>query len=139
MVLNYKKTSVAIIFVAFLMFILSTVWNLYLVDFFIPEPIPNLRSEMLHASIFTGYLLLSLLMGIAYQFYNVDFPILKKGLIFGIFFALVWMVPANIILHSVYILPDFTLFIDVSWALVEQGLGGLIMVFIMDSEIKILQ
>ncbi|OLS23974.1 MAG: hypothetical protein HeimC3_21990 [Candidatus Heimdallarchaeota archaeon LC_3] len=138
MLVNYKKTSVSIIIITILMFILSTVWNLYLVDFFIPEPIPNLRPEMLHSSILIGYLLLSILMGIAYQFYTVDLPILKKGISFGIFIALIWIVPANIILHGVFIVPDFTLYIDISWGLVEQGLGGLTMAYIMDSEIKIL-
>lgn len=139
MQVNYKKTSVSIIIVTILMFVLSTVWNLFLVDFFLPEPLPNLRSEMLHPSIFIGYLLLAILMGIVYQFYTVDFPLLKKGLIFGIFIALIWMVPANIILHSVYVLPDYTLYIDVVWALIEQGLGGLTMVYIMDTEIKFLE
>ena len=133
MSVNYKKTSVSILVVALLMFILSTVWKLYVVDYFLPESLSNLRAEIVYTSIFVGYLLLAFLMSIMYQFYNVNYSRLKKGMTFGIFIALIWMVPANIILHAVYIVPDFTLYIDVAWALIEQGLGGLAMVYIMES------
>lgn len=114
------------------MFVLSTVWNLYLVDYILPGPVDNLRAEMLHVFILIAYLLLALLMAIAYNFYNVEYPVIKKGILFGLYISLIWMVPVNIIAHSVYLLPDFTLPIDIGWAFVEQTSGGLVMALIME-------
>ena len=55
--------------------------------------------------------------------------ILWRGLQFGAVMAFVAMVPFNLIIQGVYDFPLSAIPMDILWALVEQGLGGLTIAF----------
>ena len=49
-----------------------------------------------------------------------------KGLRFGMIMGLVWMFPFSLVLHGAYNFPSAAIFIDTGWALIEQGVGGIV-------------
>lgn len=80
---------------------------------------------------FTGFLFLACLMAWAYRrFVPIVTSPARSGLQLGIAFAVVWLMPYSVVLFSVYNFPYAALGIDMPWALVEQGLGGLVMALV---------
>jgi hypothetical protein len=77
--------------------------------------------------VYCGYLLLALLMSLLYTriLRSVSSPA-ASGLRFGLVTAVVWLMPYSIVLFGVYDFPYQALPLDFGWALVEQGLGGVI-------------
>ena len=90
-----------------------------------------LRNPPNLALTFAGFLLLACLMSWAYRRFvpTVTSPT-RSGLLLGVTFAVLWLMPYSIVLFSVYRFPYAALAIDLPWALVEQGLGGLVMALI---------
>lgn len=77
--------------------------------------------------VYCGYLLLAILMSFLYAriFRSTSSPALS-GLRFGLLAAIIWLMPYSIVLFGVYDFPYQALPLDFGWALVEQGLGGII-------------
>ncbi|QIL21089.1 hypothetical protein [Thermomonas sp. HDW16] len=114
---------------AIVMFCLAGLFNGVLAKEFIQTHVnaSMLRETPNLALIFIGYLLLATLMVLAYR--KATLPVLapmKRGLTVGLAFAVIWLVPYSLVLFSVYRFPYEALAIDLPWALVEQGLGGLV-------------
>ena len=80
---------------------------------------------------FVGYLLLASLMAWTYRrFVPVAAQPFTSGLKLGLFFAVAWLMPYSVVLFSVYAFPYQALAVDLPWALVEQGAGGVVMALI---------
>ena len=49
-----------------------------------------------------------------------------SGLRFGLVAGVCWLMPYSLVLFGVYKFPYVALPLDFAWALVEQGIGGLV-------------
>ncbi len=47
-------------------------------------------------------------------------------MMFGVFIGVLWLLPFNLVLHGAYNFLTIALLINSSWAVVEQGLGGIV-------------
>lgn len=85
------------------------------------RPSPNL------ALTFAGYALLALLMTLLYARL---IPVMRSpawdGVRFGMISGICWLMPYSLVLFGVYRFPYVVLPMDFAWALIEQGVGGLI-------------
>jgi hypothetical protein len=74
-----------------------------------------------------GYFLLALLMALLYPRLGRlnDSPAIS-GLYFGLAAGVCWLMPYSLVLFGVYKFPYVALPLDFAWALVEQGIGGLV-------------
>jgi hypothetical protein len=83
------------------------------------------------ALVFVGYLFLAALMSVLYfKFAPPSSSRVWSGLRFGWLFAVLWLMPYSIVLFGVYNFPYVALPLDFAWAFVEQGIGGVIIAFI---------
>jgi hypothetical protein len=77
--------------------------------------------------ILLGYLVLAFIMAILYPLFSGTYrSLLMHGLRFGMIMGLVWMFPFSLVLHGAYNFPSAAIFIDTGWALIEQGIGGIV-------------
>jgi hypothetical protein len=77
--------------------------------------------------VFFGYFILALLMVIIYRRFIWEKRIsIWTGLRFGMATAVCWLMPYSLVLFGVYNFPYDILPLDFGWALVEQGVGGLV-------------
>jgi hypothetical protein len=53
-----------------------------------------------------------------------------QGVRFGAAVGVLWLMPYSLVLFGVYRFPYEALSLDVGWALVEQGAGGLVVALI---------
>jgi len=85
------------------------------------RPSPNL------ALVFAGYVLLALLMTLVYaRLVPVKRSPAWAGARFGLISGIGWLMPYSLVLFGVYRFPYVVLPMDFAWALIEQGMGGLI-------------
>lgn len=86
-----------------------------------------LRAPPNLALIAAGYLLLSALMVMAYR--RICLPTatpFRSGLVFGLCSAVAWLMPYSLVLFGAYRFPYAALPLDFAWALLEQGVGGVV-------------
>jgi len=114
--MNSKKLGLSVIGTFFVMFLLSTIWNLFIVRNFVESSISIARPEPIVAFVAVGYLVLAGFMVFLYpKIIQTNISVVKNGFKFGILIGLLWMLPFNIILHGVYEFPQIALFIDTLW------------------------
>jgi len=114
------------------MFALAGVFNAVIIRDFVAENIQAafLRSPPNMLLIAVGYLLLSFLMTIIYpRVVKTSMFSFSFALGFGMVAGITWLLPYGFVLHGAYNFPAMALVIDTGWALIEQGLGGLIIGF----------
>jgi len=87
------------------------------------------------ALIAVGYVFLGLLMTLIYPHIKGLNGSLKSGILFGMACGAMWMMPYSIVLFGVYRFPYIALPVDFVWALVEQGVGGLIVGAVMKNRL----
>lgn len=127
-----KKILVAWIASFAAMFALAGIFNAVIIHDFVVENIQAafLRSPPNMLFIAVGYLLLSFLMTIIYpRVVKTSMFSFSFALGFGMVAGISWLLPYGFVLHGAYIFPAMALVIDTGWALIEQGLGGLIIGF----------
>ena len=74
-----------------------------------------------------GYFVLALLMALLYpRLVHVSGSPAMSGLRFGLVAGVCWLMPYSLVLFGVYKFPYVALPLDFAWALVEQGIGGLV-------------
>lgn len=79
------------------------------------------------ACITLGYLALSILLAWIYPHYRAGRgPVWQRGLQFGVVMALLWMFPLSLVWHGVYRLSFLMIIVNILWALIEQGIGGVV-------------
>lgn len=89
-----------------------------------------LKPQLNMMYIIAGYMLLSFLMVMLYpRLVNSEQSSVKSDFLFGAFISVLWLLPITLVLHGVYNFPTLSLLIDSSWALLEQGLGGMVIGF----------
>ena len=77
--------------------------------------------------VFAGYALLSLLMTTLYgRFVRGPHSSAWSGFRFGLFAGVCWLMPYGLVMFGVYRFPYIALPMDFGWALIEQGIGGLV-------------
>jgi hypothetical protein len=124
-----KKTIISILASALIMFSLAGLFTGVLAKSFIEHNVDKtlLRLPPNLLMTFAGYFFLATLMALTYQrFVKIVINPTKSGLILGASFAVLWFMPYTLVLFSVYRFPYAALAIDLPWAFVEQGLGGLV-------------
>ena len=124
-----KKTIFAVIAASAVMFSLAGFYTGVLARQFIAVHVDQalLRTPPNLVLVFSGYFLLALLMAVLYaRFVRVTGSPAWAGLRFGLMAAVCWLMPYSLVLFGVYKFPYVALPLDFAWALVEQGMGGLV-------------
>jgi hypothetical protein len=124
-----KRIVIAAVSAAVAMFSLAGLYTGVLARNFIAShvdpamlrPAPNL------VLVFVGYAALALLMTLIYaRLLHVTQSPAWAGARFGLLAAICWLMPYSLVLFGVYRFPYVVLPMDFGWALIEQGMGGLI-------------
>ena len=124
-----KRTLFAVIAASAVMFSLAGLYTGVLArDLIAAHLDPTLlRSPPNLVLVFFGYVVLALLMALLYRrFVGVTSSPAWSGLRFGLVAAVCWLMPYTLVLFGVYKFPYAALPLDFAWALVEQGMGGLV-------------
>ena len=124
-----KRTIFAVIAASAVMFSLAGLYTGVLARAFIAAHVDQslLRTPPNLVLVFFGYVVLALLMSVFYwRFVRVTGSPAWSGLRFGMGAAVCWLMPYSLVLFGVYKFPYYALPLDFAWALVEQGLGGLV-------------
>jgi len=128
-----KKIIMSWLLSFLVMFGLAGIFNSIIIADFVSE---NISSELLQQSpnmifIIAGYTLLALLMTLLFsRVVNENQYSVKYGFVFGVFSSIFWLLPYSLVLHGVYNFPSIALLIDSGWALIEQGLGGVVIALV---------
>jgi hypothetical protein len=125
-----KRTIVAVIAASLAMFSLAGLYTGVLAREFIATHVdPSLlRTPPNLILVYVGYAVLALLMALLYgRLVRVTGSSAWSGLRFGMVTAVCWLMPYSLVLFGVYRFPYAALPLDFAWALVEQGIGGLVM------------
>jgi len=124
-----KRTILAVVAASLLMFSLAGLYTGVLVRAFIASHVDHalLRVPPNLLLVFFGYFVLACLMSVLYQriAWRPGSPA-WNGLRFGMVAAVCWLMPYSLVLFGVYKFPYEVLPLDFAWAVVEQGLGGLV-------------
>ena len=124
-----KKTIFAVIAASAVMFSLAGFYTGVLAREFIATHVDQalLRTPPNLVLVFFGYFVLALLMALLYaRFVRVTGSPAWAGLRFGLMAAVCWLMPYSLVLFGVYRFPYVALPLDFAWALVEQGMGGMV-------------
>jgi hypothetical protein len=124
-----KRTIFAVIAASATMFSLAGLYTSILAREFIATNVDHalMRSPPNLVLVFVGYFVLALLMSLLYRrLVRVNGSPAWSGLRFGIAAAVCWLMPYSLVLFGVYNFPYSVLPLDFGWALVEQGIGGLV-------------
>ena len=124
-----KKTIIATVSATAVMFSLAGLFNGVLAREFLINNVDQslLRMPTNLMLVASGYLLLALLMTLLYpRLVRVGGTPAIKGLLFGIGAGIFWVMPYSLVLFGVYKFPYIAIPLDFAWAIVEQGMGGLV-------------
>ena len=124
-----KRTVFAVIAASVAMFSLAGLYTGVLARAFIASHVDQalLRTPPNLVLVFVGYVVLALLMSVLYtRLVRVTGSPAWSGLRFGMVAAVCWLMPYSLVLFGVYRFPYVALPLDFAWALLEQGIGGLV-------------
>ena len=118
---------------ALLMFSLAGLYPGVLARSFIAEHVEAglLRTPPNLAVVFLGYIFLAGIMSALYRRLGpFSSTRIWSGLKFGLVVAVLWVMPYSIVLFGVYRFPYAALPLDFAWALIEQGVGGVVIALV---------
>ena len=124
-----KKFLFATLASTAVMFALAGLYTGVLADEFIVNNVDPalLRSPPNLMLVASGYFLLALLMALLFpRLGRLSKSPAISGLYFGLATGVCWLMPYSLVLFGVYKFPYVALPLDFAWALVEQGIGGLV-------------
>ena len=124
-----KRTVFAVIAASVVMFSLAGLYTGVLARAFIASHVDQslLRTPPNLILVFFGYFVLALLMSVLYsRLVRVTDSPAWSGLRFGVVAGVCWLMPYSLVLFGVYKFPYVALPLDFGWALLEQGIGGLV-------------
>jgi uncharacterized membrane protein len=125
--MDYKRFVVAVILSFIVMFALSVAWNALVMGDLAREYGPSIMRDVpMTQWVVIGYLILSLLLTVAYAQSRVSGPRVLRGLKVGVLVGLLWSLPFGLVLHGVAEYPLLLVIVNSAWALVEVGAGGII-------------
>lgn len=124
-----QKMLLATVSAAVVMFSLAGLYTSLLARDFIATHVDSsmLRDPPNLMLVFIGYMVLALLMSAIYpRLFTTGGALAWNGFRFGMLAGICWLMPYSLVLFGVYRFPFVALPLDFAWALVEQGLGGLV-------------
>jgi hypothetical protein len=124
-----KRTLMAAAAAAVLMFTLAGLYTGVLARSFIATHVESalLRQPTNLAVVFVGYAVLAALMTLIYgKVMNAKPSTAWSDFQFGMVAGICWLIPYSLVLFGVYRFPYLALPLDFGWALLEQGMGGLV-------------
>jgi hypothetical protein len=124
-----KKTLFSIVAATAVMFSLAGLYTGVLAHEFIATHVdPSLmRTPPNLILVAFGYFVLALLMTLLYpRLVRVNGSPAWTGLRFGMMAGVCWLMPYSLVLFGVHKFPYIALPLDFAWALIEQGVGGLV-------------
>ncbi len=123
------RTGFAVVAASLSMFALAGLYTGVVAREFIASHVDQalLRTPPNLALVFAGYVALALVMSLLYGRVgrSAGSPA-WSGVKFGLVAAVCWLMPYSLVLFGVYRFPFSALPLDFAWALVEQGVGGLV-------------
>ncbi|NIV14175.1 MAG: FAD-binding protein [Aliifodinibius sp.] len=136
--MNGKKFLLAIVGAFILMLLLSALFNLVIIKDFVQSHLADsiARDKFIMPLIVIAYLILAFFMAYLYPYIEDEDRtdnargIIGQGLKFGVIMAFLWVLPFNLILHGGFKFPGLALFFDTGWAVVEQGIGGVVIALV---------
>jgi len=109
------------------MFVLSTIWYLFLMaDFFAQHRPAIARAAALIQYIVLGYLILAALMTFVYQMTNKTGRPAAHGFKVGALLGLIYFFPLSFGLYAIWQISAPAFLVDSLWHLFEQGVGGVV-------------
>jgi hypothetical protein len=132
-----KKIIFAIAASTTVMFSLAGLFNGVLAREFLVNNVDQtlLRTPTNLMMVAAGYFVLSILMALLYpKLVRAGGSPAMNGLLFGMGAGVCWLMPYSLVLFGVYKFPYIALPLDFAWALVEQGMGGLVIGLIYGKE-----
>ena len=129
--MNVKKWFLAGLVGFVVMFILSGLWYMLIMDAFYREQAGALmREEYNFIFIVLGYLVMAFLMSFIYPIgYKGGSPA-KEGLRFGVLIGLLVWLSSNLILYGAHNMTLSATLVDSGWHVVEEGIGGLVIALV---------
>lgn len=124
-----KRIIFAIVTSTTVMFSLSGLFNGVLAREFLVNNVDQslLRTPANLIMVAVGYFVLSVIMTLLYpRLIRAGGSPAIKGLFFGMGAGICWLMPYSLVLFGVYKFPYIALPVDIAWAMVEQGIGGLV-------------
>ncbi len=134
-----KRMVFATLAAALAMFSLAGLYTGVLARAFIASHVDPamLRAPPNLSLVFTGYAVLALLMTLSYaRWVCVKGSPAWTGARFGMIAGIWWLMPYSLVLFGVYQFPYAVLPMDFGWALIEQGMGGLIIGLVLGKTAK---
>ena len=121
--MNVKKWFLAGLLGFVVMFILSGLWYMLIMDAFY-------REQYNFIFIVLGYLVMAFLMSYIYPIgYKGGSPA-KEGLRFGVLIGLLVWLSSNLILYGAHNMTLSATLVDSGWHVVEEGIGGLVIALV---------
>jgi uncharacterized membrane protein len=129
--MNVKKWFLAGLVGFVVMFILSGLWYMLIMDAFYREQVGALMREQYNfIFIVLGYLVMAFLMSYIYPIgYKGGSPA-KEGLRFGVLIGLLVWLSSNLILYGAHNMTLSATLVDSGWHVVEEGIGGLVIALV---------
>jgi len=129
--MNVKKWFLAGLVGFVVMFILSGLWYMLIMDAFYREQVGALMREQYNfIFIVLGYLVMAFLMSYIYPIgYKGGSPA-KEGLRFGALIGLLVWLSSNLILYGAHNMTLSATLVDSGWHVVEEGIGGLVIALV---------
>ncbi len=124
--MNVKKWFLAGLVGFVIMFILSGLWYMLIMDSFYREQVGALmREQYIFIFVLLGYLVMAFLMSYIYPIgYKGGSPA-KEGLRFGVLIGLLVWLSCNLVLYGAHNMTLSVTLVDSGWHIVEEGIGGL--------------
>ncbi len=129
--MNVKKWFLAGLVGFVVMFILSGLWYMLIMDAFYREQVGALMREQYNfIFIVLGYIVMAFLMSYIYPIgYKGGSPA-KEGLRFGVLIGLLVWLSSNLILYGAHNMTFSATLVDSGWHVVEEGIGGLVIALV---------
>ena len=129
--MNVKKWFLAGLVGFVVMFILSGLWYMLIMDAFYREQVGALLREQYNfIFIVLGYIVMAFLMSYIYPIgYKGGSPV-KEGLRFGVLIGLLIWLSSNLILYGAHNMTLSASLVDSGWHVVEEGIGGLVIALV---------
>jgi len=129
--MNVKKWFLAGLVGFVVMFILSGLWYMLIMDAFYREQVGALMREQYNfIFIVLGYLVMAFLMSYIYPIgYKGGSPA-KEGLRFGVLIGLLVWLSSNLILYGAHNMTLSATLVDSGWHIVEEGIGGIVIALV---------
>ena len=129
--MNVKKWFLAGLLGFVVMFILSGLWYMLIMDAFYRAQVGALmREQYCFTFIVLGYLVMAFLMSYIYPIGYKGGPAVKEGVRFGVLIGLLVWLSTNLVVYGAHNMTLCATLVDSAWHVVEEGIGGLVIALV---------